>query len=132
MDPVSRAATLEFVGGSHLGPWQMPRSFMTAEANWFPEGSLADLPDLVLMPPPQHALSGLARTRCPARRRVYSVHMTGEDVTHAPRRWVTSPSFPGLEAELPAGAPLEHRLFPMLWTASQTTAPVAESARGAQ
>ena len=33
-------------------------------------------------------------------------------------RWVTSPAFPGLEAELPAGAPLEHRLFPVLWPAS--------------
>ena len=46
VDPVSRAATLEFIAGSHLGPWLMPRTFMTNEAKWFPEGSLADLPDI--------------------------------------------------------------------------------------
>jgi ectoine hydroxylase-related dioxygenase (phytanoyl-CoA dioxygenase family) len=46
VDPVSRAATLELVAGSHLGPWLMPRSFMDAQAKWFPEGQLADLPDI--------------------------------------------------------------------------------------
>ena len=46
VDPVSRAATLEFVAGSHLGPWLMPRTFMDGQAKWFPEGSLADLPDV--------------------------------------------------------------------------------------
>ncbi len=46
VDPVSRASTLEFVAGSHRGPWLMPRSFMDAQAKWFPEGSLADLPDI--------------------------------------------------------------------------------------
>ncbi|MBS0344772.1 MAG: phytanoyl-CoA dioxygenase family protein, partial [Proteobacteria bacterium] len=43
VDPVSRAATLEFVAGSHKGPWLMPRTFMDNHAKWFPEGSLADL-----------------------------------------------------------------------------------------
>src|SRR5262249_46248269 len=46
VDPVSRGSTLEFVAGSHLGPWLMPRSFRDAQARWFPEGSLADLPDI--------------------------------------------------------------------------------------
>ena len=46
VDPIPRAATLEFVGGSHLGPWLMPRSFMDKQAKWFPEGSLQDLPDI--------------------------------------------------------------------------------------
>ena len=46
VDPVSRAASLELVAGSHLGPWLMPRSFMDAQAKWFPEGSLANLPDI--------------------------------------------------------------------------------------
>jgi len=41
----------------------------------------------------------------------------GDDVTHAPRRWTTSPQFPGLDQELPAGAPMEHPLFPVLYTA---------------
>ena len=46
VDPVSRAATLEFVAGSHHGPWLMPRTFMDNEAKWFPEGALEDLPDI--------------------------------------------------------------------------------------
>ncbi|MGH3074755.1 MAG: phytanoyl-CoA dioxygenase family protein, partial [Gaiellales bacterium] len=46
VDPVSRSATLEFVAGSHLGTWLMPRTFMDGQARWFPEGSLADLPDI--------------------------------------------------------------------------------------
>ena len=49
------------------------------------------------------------------RRRAFSVRFLGEDVRHAPRAWRTSPEFPGLEQELPAGAPLEHALFPLLW-----------------
>ena len=132
VDPVSRAATLEFVAGSHLGPWLMPRSFMSNEAKWFPEGSLADLPDIearrsnyrvlgwALEPGDVvafqmltlHAAGGTEPGR---RRRVFSLRLTGDDVRHAPRPWVTSPPFPGLEAELPAGAPLEHPLFPLLY-----------------
>lgn len=132
VDPVSRESTLEFVGGSHLGPWLMPRSFMDAQARWFPEGSLADLPDIdasraahrilgwALEPGDAvcfhmltlHAAAGVGAGR---RRRVFSVRLTGDDVRHAPRRWKTSPDFPGLIEELPPGAPLEHRLFPLLW-----------------
>jgi ectoine hydroxylase-related dioxygenase (phytanoyl-CoA dioxygenase family) len=46
VDPVNRESTLELVAGTHLGPWLMPRTFMDAEAKWFPEGSLADLPNI--------------------------------------------------------------------------------------
>ena len=46
VDPVRRHSTLEFVAGSHRGPWLMPRTFMDNQAKWFPEGSLADLPDI--------------------------------------------------------------------------------------
>ena len=46
VDPVDRESTVEFVAGSHLGPWLMPRTFMDSEAKWFPEGSLDDLPDI--------------------------------------------------------------------------------------
>ena len=46
VDPVRRHSTLEFVAGSHRGPWLMPRSFMDHQAKWFPEGSLAELPDI--------------------------------------------------------------------------------------
>jgi len=46
---------------------------------------------------------------------VFSVRMIGDDITHAPRRWKTSPDFPGLVDALPAGAAMEHPLFPVLW-----------------
>ena len=131
VDPVSRASTLEFVAGSHQGPWLMPRTFMTNQAKWFPEGSLTELPDIEqnrqdfpivgwdLQPGDLvcfhmlslHASAGVDGTQ---RRRVYSVRFLGDDMTHAPRPWVTSPPFPGLEQELHAGAPMDHALFPLM------------------
>jgi hypothetical protein len=50
------------------------------------------------------------------RRRAFSVRFLGDDATHAPRAWRTSPDFSGLADELPAGEPMEHSLFPVLWT----------------
>jgi len=131
MDPVARSATLEFVAGTHNGPWLMPRSFMSNEAKWFPDGTLADLPDIEadrsafniigwqLEPGDAvffhmltlHAAAGVGN----GRRRVLSVRFLGDDMRHAPRQWKTSPSFPGLETELPAGAQMDHPLFPVLW-----------------
>lgn len=132
VDAVSRESTLEFIGGSHRGPWLMPRSFMDREARWFPEGSLADLPDIeanraafpilgwALEPGDAVAfhmltLHGAPGTPAGQRRRVFSVRFLGDDIRHAPRRWRTSPEFPGLEHDLPAGAPMHHPLFPVLW-----------------
>jgi len=135
VDPVNRESTLELIAGSHLGPWLMPRSFMDAQARWFPEGTLADLPNIdaardafpilgwdiepgdavcfhMLM------LHGSRGVTGPHRRRVFSVRFMGDDTTHAPRRWRTSPEFPGLSDELPAGAPMDHPLFPVLWRAT--------------
>jgi ectoine hydroxylase-related dioxygenase (phytanoyl-CoA dioxygenase family) len=127
-----RESTLELVAGSHRGPWLMPRSFMNAQARWFPEGSLAERPDVdaergrhrilgwSLEPGDavcfhMLALHGSAGVGLNHRRRVFSVRLIGDDVRHAPRRWPTSPEFPGLAAELPPGAALEHALFPLLW-----------------
>ena len=45
VDPVPRSSTLEFIAGSHLGPWYMPRTFLDGQAKWFPEGALDELPD---------------------------------------------------------------------------------------
>jgi len=135
VDPVSRESTLEFVAGSHLGPWLMPRTFMDNEAKWFPEGSLADLPDIESNRAAYpiigwalelgdmvcfnmltlHASGGVGGN---TRRRAFSVRFIGDDVRHAPRRWRTSPDFPGLDAQLPEGAPMDHPLFPVLWRAS--------------
>ncbi len=132
VDPVSRASTLEFIAGSHRGPWLMPRSFMDSQAKWFPEGTLADLPDIEANRAgfpilgwelelgdavcfhmlTLHAARGAEGSR---RRRVFSVRFLGDDITHAPRRWKTSPDFPGLADELPPGAPMNHPLFPELW-----------------
>jgi len=131
VDPVTRASTLEFVAGSHLGPWLMPRTFMDNEAKWFPEGSLADLPDIEAareqfpivgwdIEPGDfvcfhmltlHAAGGVDGNR---RRRVFSVRMLGDDMVHAPRHWKTSPDFPGLADVLPEGAAMDHPLFPLL------------------
>ncbi|KGP63102.1 phytanoyl-CoA dioxygenase, partial [Legionella norrlandica] len=102
VDPVTRASTLEFIAGSHLGPWLMPRTFLDNQAKWFPEGSLEELPaieearekfpiigweiepgDVVCF----HMLT-LHMTRGvdgPYRRRVFSVRFLGDDITHSPR-----------------------------------------------
>ncbi len=150
VDPVDRASTLAFVAGSHGSPdeggqWFMPRTFLDDRAAWFPEGTLAELPDLpddpdlldssddahgdgpailgwALEPGDAvffhmltlHAAGGAPQGR---RRRVLSVRFVGDDMVHAPRDWPTSPEFPGLADELPAGAPLDHPLFPVLWAA---------------
>lgn len=131
VDPVPLESTLEFVAGSHRGPWLMPRTFMDKEAKWFPEGSLADLPDIeadraafpirrwALEPGDMvcfrmltlHASGGTQN-----RRRAFSIRFVGDDIRHAPRRWKTSPDFPGLAQPLPDGAPLDHPLFPVVWS----------------
>ncbi|HYF45615.1 MAG TPA: phytanoyl-CoA dioxygenase family protein [Acidimicrobiales bacterium] len=132
VDPVPLASTLEVVAGSHRGPWYLPRTFLDGEAKWFPEGTLHELPDIegdpdrfpvlrwALEPGDavffhMLALHGAPGHEGPGRRRVLSLRFLGDDMVHAPRPWATSPSFPGLEAELPAGAPMDHPLFPVLW-----------------
>jgi ectoine hydroxylase-related dioxygenase (phytanoyl-CoA dioxygenase family) len=131
VDPVGREATLEFVAGSHRGPWLMPRSFMDNQAKWFPEGSLADLPDIEgtraahtilgwdLQPGDAvafHMLTLHGSAGSAHRRRVFSVRFVGDDARHAPRAWTTSPAFPGLAERLPAGAPFDGPLFPVVYT----------------
>lgn len=136
VDPVPRESTLEFIAGSHLGPWLMPRSFMDDQAKWFPEGSLAELPDVdadpvrfpvlgwALEPGDVLAFNMLTLHRAAGsatRRRVLSLRFTGDDVRHAPRGWATSPHFPGLAERLPAGAELDDPLFPLVWAHGATT-----------
>jgi ectoine hydroxylase-related dioxygenase (phytanoyl-CoA dioxygenase family) len=131
VDSVPRDQTLEFVAGSHLGPWLMPRSFMDNQAKWFAEGTLNELPaieadrqafpiigwavqpgDIVCFHMlTLHSASGVKDNR----RRVFSARYLGEDITHAPRPWVTSPQFDGLTDDLAAGAAMDHPLFPIAW-----------------
>jgi ectoine hydroxylase-related dioxygenase (phytanoyl-CoA dioxygenase family) len=131
VDPVPPESTLEFLAGSHRGPWLMPRTFLTEQAKWFPERSLSELPDIeahrdaydirgwalepgdvvffhMLTAHHSYGVSGAAR------RRAFSLRFLGDDATHAPRPWRTSPQFEGLDRELPAGAPMDHPLFPLL------------------
>ena len=132
VDPVPRESTLEFVAGSHLGPWYMPRSFLDGQAKWFPDGTLAELPDdrratrrlpmigwelepgdavffhmLTL-----HAAGGVGRAaaggccRCASSATTWS---TPPAVGRRRRRSRASPT------SCRPGAPMDHPLFPVLW-----------------
>ncbi len=113
----------------------MPRTFMDHQARWFPEGSLADLPDVeaqrgelpilgwAVEPGDvvgfhMLALHAAGPVDADRRRRVFSVRFLGDDIRHAPRPWKTSPPFEGLAEALPAGAAMEHPLFPLVWPRS--------------
>jgi ectoine hydroxylase-related dioxygenase (phytanoyl-CoA dioxygenase family) len=134
VDPVPEDGCLELVAGSHRGPWLMPRAFLLGEARWFPEGSLAELPDIdadrsafdirrfSLAPGDAvffdfltvHGAPGFPH---PGRRRVLSLRYLSAEARHAPRAWRTSPPFDGLAGQLPAGAAMDHPLFPVAWPA---------------
>ena len=128
VDPVPRESTLEFVKGSHNGTWYMPKTFLSEEAKWFPDGSLAEVPDVEaggyevlgwdLAPGDAvafHMLTLHGSAGSTARRRAFSVRMMGDDVRHAPRPWRTSPEFEGLADELADGVPMDHALFPVVY-----------------
>jgi ectoine hydroxylase-related dioxygenase (phytanoyl-CoA dioxygenase family) len=132
LDPVARPSTLEFVAGSYAeGRWYMPRSFVKGTAMVFEEGALEEVPDVdadraahdirgwAMEPGDAVAFNMLtlhAAAGSPTRRRAFSVRLIGDDVRWAPRPHRTSPPFD--EVELPAGAPLEHPVFPVLWPKS--------------
>src|SRR5580692_2559861 len=132
VDPVPEGGSLEMVAGSHRGPWLMPRTFLTRQARWFPEGSLGELPDVDADPAafdirrfalePGDAIffdfltvHGAPGFPHQGRRRVLSLRYLSADARHAPRPWRTSPPFDGLQAELPAGSAMDHPLFPVVW-----------------
>ena len=110
VDPRLRAVSLEFLAGSHHGPWYMPRT-LEEQAKWFPEGSLSELPviegddprgsvgnstyDVVCHMQTLHTAAG---NPGPHRRRVLSLRFLGDDMVHAPRQWATSPEFPRIPA----------------------------------
>ncbi len=131
VDPVPLRSSLEFLAGSHAQGWLMPRTFLDMQAKWFPEGSLNELPDIeadrdsfeirawALEPGDAlffHMLTLHHSYGVPGgqRRRAFSLRFLGDDATHAPRAWRTSPEFEGLADELPAGAAMDHPSFPVL------------------
>lgn len=133
VDPVPAVSTLRCVRGTHLGEWFMPRTFLTEEAKWFPEGTLAEIPDIDAKPDafsvlevalePGDALffhmltlHGARGVDGPHDRRALSVRFLGDDMVHRPRPWRTSPPFAGLANQLADGAPLDHPLFPVVWS----------------
>lgn len=134
LDVVPRESTLEFVRGSHAaGTWYMPRTFVEGSPMVFEEGALEDVPDVdgrpdefevvgwALEPGDAVAFNMLTLHAAPGsatRRRAFSLRLLGDDVTFAPRPHRTSPDFPGLADELAAGAPLDHPLFPVLWSSA--------------
>ena len=131
VDEVPEAGCLELVARTHLGPWLLPRTFLSGEAKWFPEGSLAELPDIEaargahdirrfeLAPGDAVFFDFLTVHGAPGfpfagRRRVLSLRYLSDQARHAPRRWRTSPPFEGLADELPTGAEMDHPLFPVV------------------
>lgn len=131
VDPVPEDGSLELVAGSHDGTWYTPRTFADEAAKWFPEGQLAELPDIdgeperyrvlrwALEPGDLVAFSMLSIHGAPGfvgpgRRRVLSLRYLGDDVVHAPRPWRTSPPFPELDGALAPGTPMNHASFPLV------------------
>ncbi len=136
VDPVPIDSSLELVAGTHSGPWLMPRTFLDRQAKWFPEGSLADLPDVdarrdeftirswSLEPGDAIAFHMLTVHGAPGvvgegRRRVFSLRVLGDDMVYAPRDWVCSPDFGAVispsDDTRRAGEPLNGDWFPELW-----------------
>ena len=132
VDPIPRDGGPEFWAGSHLGPWRMPRTFLDQDARWFPEGTLAEMPDIEqdrsrydirqwqLAPGDVLFFDFLTVHSAPGfpfegRRRVLSLRYLSGDARHARRPWKTSPPFPGLEEELEDGAEFDHPQFPLAW-----------------
>jgi ectoine hydroxylase-related dioxygenase (phytanoyl-CoA dioxygenase family) len=105
----------------------MPKTFLAEESKWFPEGSLAPVPDpdveggrvleWALEPGDCVAFTMLTlhgSRGTEERRRAFSVRVMGDDIRHAPRTWRTSPEFTGLREQLADGAPMNRPLFPLL------------------
>ncbi|MEL6982594.1 MAG: phytanoyl-CoA dioxygenase family protein [Actinomycetota bacterium] len=132
IDDIPKGGSPEFWAGSHLGPWRLPRTFLDEQAKWFPEGSLAEIPDIEAdrsaydirqwqLSPGDALFFSFESVHCAPgfpfdhRRRVVSFRYLSGEARHAVRPWPTSPDFPGLADELEDGAPFEHPLFPLAW-----------------
>ena len=112
VDHVPEAGCLELVAGTHRGPWLMPRTFLTGQAKWFPEGTLASCrtsrPTADALRSRRYEMEpgdaiffdfltvhGAPGFPFDGRRRVLSLRYLSDSARHAPRRWPTSPRVPG-------------------------------------
>jgi ectoine hydroxylase-related dioxygenase (phytanoyl-CoA dioxygenase family) len=115
MAAVPRADSLEFLAGSHLGPWLLPRTFKDRAARWFAEGALADVPDIEADRSAHrilgweldagdaicfHALALHSAPGSNVDRRALSLRFIGDDARRVERPWRTSPPL-AADAEFP-------------------------------
>jgi ectoine hydroxylase-related dioxygenase (phytanoyl-CoA dioxygenase family) len=133
LDPVPRAACVEFVAGSHAwGKLFVPRRFLDHDSYDYGAGFEA-VPDIEARRADYDILSwDLAPGDCivfhmrtlhgapgtqalKTRRRAFSTRWLGDDAVFAVRPGKTSPPFP--EVKLPPGAPMHHPSFPLVWQA---------------
>lgn len=132
LDPVPAAACPEFVAGSHAtGKMYYPRLFLSHKDYAKGIEGFETLPDIEASRDQQTILSwdlepgdcivfhmrtlhgAPATAQMKTRRRGFSTRWLGDDARFAQRPWKTSPPFP--DVQLPAGAEMEHPLFPVLW-----------------
>jgi ectoine hydroxylase-related dioxygenase (phytanoyl-CoA dioxygenase family) len=132
LDPVPKAACVEFVAGSHaLGERYVPRKFVSQEAYGEAVSGYLSVPDIdaeraqyellswdmapgdciVFHMATLHGAAGTSDLR--SRRRAFSTRWLGDDARYATRPWEMSPPFP--EVRIRPGQPMEHALFPVLW-----------------
>ena len=134
LDPVSKVACPEFVAESHTsGKLYNPRLFIDHSnyAEGFP--GFEDVPDIDLERKNHRILSwNLSLGDCivfhmrtvhgapstvgiKTRRRGFSTRWLGDDARFAIRPWATSPPYHGVDLE--PGAPMNHPMFPVMWSA---------------
>ncbi|MGF1595667.1 MAG: phytanoyl-CoA dioxygenase family protein [Acidimicrobiales bacterium] len=131
-DRVPKKGSPEFWAGSHLGPWRLPPELMERAGRFFPEGTVAEIPDIDddrsrydirrwdLDPGDVIFYDFAAVHTAPGRaidirRRVLALRYLSADARYVRRPWPTVPEFPGLDGELTEGEELDHPYFPLAW-----------------
>lgn len=139
LDPVAKSVCPEFIRGSHKwGKTFLPTKF-TGLSYERPGDNLSVMPDIdnsrdqydiaswELQPGDCIAfhymtVHGAPENLSDQRRRAFSARLMGDDAIYAVRGGETSPPFPGLEARLSDGMPMDGEEFPVIHGATQTTA----------
>lgn len=135
LDPVPQPLCVEFVAGSHN--WDRlfsPVAFGEAETRDYSQMGFAPVPaieadrdsyeilswdlrlgDCIVFH--MRTLHGAAGNVQPTtRRRAFATRWLGDDAVYAIRGIKTSPPFPELETDLQVGDPMDHPLFPIVWS----------------